>query len=154
MSLIYTLQWPKGGIITQRGKNTYYSHFFTVTDHVLSKQYATGSIISIIINKKTLLAEITHLWLYDGTTGYARLKLYSLPEDLPHGRTHHHGEVSFYFICGMCVCVNLICGLIWLPINVGCIYVPVFIYNPSNKITQISKSISRTGIKIMIHFCT
>ena len=50
--------------------------------------------------------------------------------------------------------MNLICGLIWLPINVGYIYVPVFIYNPSNKITQISKSISRTGIKIMINFCT
>ena len=87
------MQWPKAGIVTQRHKYTYYSHFFTVTDHVLSKKYSCNDITSISINKKTLLAEITHLWLYDSTTGYARLKLYSVPDDLPHGRTHHHGEV-------------------------------------------------------------
>ncbi|XP_003384730.2 PREDICTED: AT-rich interactive domain-containing protein 5B-like [Amphimedon queenslandica] len=87
-----TIEWPKVGILTQRHKYTYYSHFFTVTDHVLSKKYSCRDITCISINKKTLLAEITHLWLYDSTTGFARLKLYTLPQDLPHGRTHHHGE--------------------------------------------------------------
>lgn len=52
-----------------------------------------------------LLAEITHLWvcknLKGDDDGKIRIRLFSRPEDTPHGRSHHHGEVSiilYHFI--------------------------------------------------------
>lgn len=45
-----------------------------------------------------LLAEITHLWVCNNLKGdddgKIRIRLFSRPEDTPHGRSHHHGEVS------------------------------------------------------------